>query len=135
MITYPEAFERLWAEYPQRPNNPKKPAFKQYQRRILEGVPVLTLLGAVMNYAGQMRYAGKIGTEYVMQAQTFLGPNERWVEFVPKMEKPKSAITSQALKYEGKWRKQLAESEERIDGRPFIRNIIEKLANKVGSRV
>lgn len=119
-MIYPEAFERLWCEYPQRPNNPKKPAFKQYQRRLLEGVPILTLLGAVMNYAGQMRHGGKIGTEYVMQAQTFFGPNERWLEFVPKPEKPKPAITV----------KHCPDPEARIDGRPFIREILNKLMNK-----
>lgn len=117
-MTYPEAFERIWSEYPQRPNNPKKPAFKQYQRRLLEGVPVLTLLGAVMNYAGQMRRAGKIGTEFILQAQTFFGPNERWLEFVPKPEKPKPTITIQHC----------PDHEERIDGRPYLRQIIEKLS-------
>lgn len=125
-MTYPEAFERLWSEYPQRPNNPKKPAFKQYQRRLLEGVPVLTLLGAVMNYAGQMRHAGKVGTEYVMQAQTFFGPNERWVEFVPKLEY--APVRKRDVK---KWEdKGWTKVEDRIDGRQFIKDILNKLASK-----
>lgn len=84
---YPDAFEEAWTAYPRRAGgNPKKLAFKAWRARLRErvdGRPITTeeeLLAAVKRYAAHIRAIGKEGTEYVMQAATFFGPNERWRE-------------------------------------------------------
>jgi len=90
---YPEDFELFWGCYPDRHGgNPKKSAYKTWRARRKEGVKIVDLMKAVKSYAREMNEAGKVGTEFVMQAQTFLGPNERWREYVEKEKKEQDRI-------------------------------------------
>lgn len=85
---YAGEFEWIWAAYPKRPNNARKPAFERYcQRR--KKVAYATLLRCTENYAKHIeREAAKArarGLGYdrnlIMQGQTFFGPNERYEPF------------------------------------------------------
>jgi hypothetical protein len=116
---YPAAFEEVWAAYPGRPNNPKKLAFKAWRARLLEGITAAELLICAKEYANQLRRSGKLGTEFVMMSSTFFGPNERWRDFVPK---PQIENTPRFV---------AQKQEERIDARPFIRELLENLAKGV----
>jgi hypothetical protein len=73
-------FEIFWQAYPKRSgSNPKKPALKCWQARLKEkGVTAADLIGSAKAYAGYCQATDKLGTEYVMQAKTFLGPNDCW---------------------------------------------------------
>ncbi|MGQ0335708.1 replication protein [Halomonas elongata] len=73
---YPDEFEKLWALYPKRGGgNPKKPAYRAWCARLNAGVAAETLHAAVERYAAFIRAKGDERTEFVMQAQRFLGPN------------------------------------------------------------
>lgn len=79
----PDGFERLWEAYPRRMGgNPKPLARKAYLARLRDGVDPNALYDAVMHYATFCREQAREGTEYVMQAATFLGPNGRWEEYM-----------------------------------------------------
>lgn len=119
---YPIAFLEAWKEYPRRePDNPRKPAFKAWQARVNEGIPIATLLAATKGYAASIRQRRLEGTEKVMMAATFYGCNERYVAFVPQL-KVEPGATARNDSSEPK------PVEERIDGRPFLREIIAKLS-------
>lgn len=76
---YTPEFETAWSIYPKRSGgNPKVGAFKAWRARLAEGVSAEELTEAARKYADYCEAAGKTGTELVMQAQTFWGPNERW---------------------------------------------------------
>lgn len=75
--------ERIWPVYPKRSNNPKKPARDKYAKLRKSGVEFEDLLQATKRYALFCKATGKTGTETVMQAQTFFGPNERWHDEFP----------------------------------------------------
>jgi hypothetical protein len=79
---YTTDFDEAWRTYPKRMgSNPKKLAWKQWNRRMVEGTPTAQLLQATRGYAASCEDSGIVGTEKVLQAATFYGPNERWVEF------------------------------------------------------
>lgn len=126
-MDYSEEFEAVWKVYPLRPNNPKKAAFKAYQARIRSGETADNLREAVIEYSKHLQRTGKIGTEYVMMAATFFGPNERYVPFIPKPEAP-------ALSPAPKRVEPPKAPEPVVDGRQFIREIIENLSKHRGLR-
>lgn len=76
---YVADFEAVWAVYPKRKNNPKKPALAAYKARRKAGVSHSVLLGAAQRYA-----ASRVEQDpnYTMQASTFFGPNERWADWI-----------------------------------------------------
>ncbi len=74
------AFETFWDAYPARSGgNPKRPAWVRW-RALTNGGGLseeeLVELGS--KYGAYIRKSGQEHTRFVMQAQTFLGPNERW---------------------------------------------------------
>lgn len=76
-IDYPDAFEELWAAYPERkPTNPKGKAFKAWKARIREGFAIDTMAAGVGLYAVYVRAEGKEGTSFFMHTATFLGPED-----------------------------------------------------------
>lgn len=86
-MTYPEDFETLWKIYPKRVGgNSKRKAYRAYQARVREGYELMCYVFDDNIRAGLRRYkafceaTGKIGTEYVMQAATFFGPDEHFLE-------------------------------------------------------
>ncbi|MDB4875727.1 MAG: hypothetical protein JWM41_2173 [Gemmatimonadetes bacterium] len=78
---YPDAFAATWAIYPPRAGNqPKHAAFKAWQARRTAGVTAEDMHAGVERYARFCASTGKLQTEFVMQAKTFFGPDERWSE-------------------------------------------------------
>jgi hypothetical protein len=74
-------FETAWTTYPSRSgDNPKRRALKAWRARRKAGVSAADLLAGVERYARYVRSTGQEGTESVMQAATFFGPDERWGE-------------------------------------------------------
>ena len=74
-------FATFMETYPYRPNNPKKLAFAQWNARLKEGRTTAELIRAAKNYRLFCEREGKEG-EFILMASTFLGPNERYVEFL-----------------------------------------------------
>jgi uncharacterized protein YdaU (DUF1376 family) len=78
---YPAPFLALWNAYPKRAGgNSKRDAFKAYRARLAAGVAHEELAAGVARYARYCTATGKVGTDYVKQAATFLGPGEHWRE-------------------------------------------------------
>lgn len=78
---YPADFEAVWALYPARHGgNPKKDAFKHWNARRRDGVSAEEMLAGVQRYAAHLKAAGKLGTEYVMQAVRFFGTSRQYAE-------------------------------------------------------
>lgn len=79
--SYDEAFETLWQAYPRRAGgNPKKGAHRAYLATLNRGIKSKAMLDGTQRYARFCTATKKEGTEYVMMAATFLGPNEHWAE-------------------------------------------------------
>lgn len=76
-VPYSEAFEAFWAAYPR--HVAKKLAWVAWRRRLAEGVPAEVLVRAAAHYA--LATADR-EERYVMHPATFLGPNERWRDYV-----------------------------------------------------
>lgn len=78
---YPPEFEAVWTLYPKRTGgNSKRDAFKAWRARLRAGVTVEVLHAGVERYRAYCDREGKTGSQYVMQAQTFFGPGERYLE-------------------------------------------------------
>lgn len=123
-LIYTSEFESAWVLYPSRGDapNPKLVAFKAWKARLREGITPDELLPCVLEYSRACRRMGKTGTEFVMQAATFFGPNRRWEDY---KHKPLPLPETKPIS--------VREPEERIDARPFIKEILEKLAGAVKS--
>lgn len=83
---YTSVFETFWESYPRHTN--KRGAFKAWSSRLKEKVDSNELIVCAKQYAKLMR--GK-DQQYIMHASTFLGPNERYKDFIQKEDdKPKT---------------------------------------------
>lgn len=80
-MEYTQEFNDLWEVYPKRAGcNPKKLAYKKYQARLKEGVSHQDLMDNLCKYRVYCQKTDRIGTEYVLQAATYFGPNEYYLE-------------------------------------------------------
>lgn len=77
---YTSVFESFWAIYPK--NIGKKEAFKNWNTRLKEKVEPETLIQAATNYATECKKRGT-SPEYIMHPSTFLGPNEKYADYIP----------------------------------------------------
>ena len=78
---YSFEFEQFWKAYPKRDGgNSKRAAFKAWKARLRAGVKSDDLILSASRYAEQMTAQGRIGTSFVKQASTFLGPDDHWQE-------------------------------------------------------
>lgn len=84
---YSEQFQTLWEALPKKSTSSKRAAWKAYNARLREGISHATLLAAAVEYARERD--GKAET-YTMQAQTFLGPNERWKPYAERRQQQAS---------------------------------------------
>ena len=76
---YGAAFEFAWLNYPKRAgSNPKNKAAAAYQKRVDEGSSEDALLFCVQDYCAFCDATQKTGTELVMQASRFFGPNREF---------------------------------------------------------
>lgn len=77
----PDLFDEAWAAYPKREGgNSKSGAQKAWNARIRIGMKAEDMLAGVKRYAAFCQAKGMVGTQYVMQAQTFFGPEGKWTE-------------------------------------------------------
>ena len=81
-VVYWDFFEAVWGDYPKRSgSNPKQKAFAAFKARSHESedknINMTMALGA-NQYALFCDATGKTGTEYVMQAATFFGPDKHY---------------------------------------------------------
>jgi len=84
---YSEPFNQFWSVYPARAGgNPKRGAHRAWLATLRRGVDADLVLAGAVRYARFCTATKKAGTEYVMMAATFLGPNEHWSELwiIPK---------------------------------------------------
>lgn len=78
-LVYPREYEVFWQAYPdRRGSNSKKGGYRKWRQTVLDGVRPDRLYEAVLNYRSYLESEGKVGTPYVKQAKTFLGPDEHW---------------------------------------------------------
>ncbi|MDR7040513.1 uncharacterized protein YdaU (DUF1376 family) [Methylobacterium sp. BE186] len=86
--TEPDRFEEFWSAYPKRRgDNPRKSAAKAYSAAIRRGATHTAIMAGVTGYAAELREAGKLETEFVAQAATWLN-QERYERFATKPEPP-----------------------------------------------
>lgn len=85
---YPDDFEQMWKIYPKRAgDNSKKKAAAAWSARLREGHTADAMMKGVQDYAAWCEATGKIGTEHVMMAATFFGPDDP-PRFLVKRERP-----------------------------------------------
>lgn len=122
---YSEEFLKFWSEYPKRDRpDAKKPAYKRWLARLAEPEVTAELLtSAAREYAAYLRRKGKYGTEFVLTAEVFLGPNERWVPWVP--QKPADAPVAPRKPTLVDTAEERANPEE---AKAFIRELLQGLA-------
>jgi hypothetical protein len=84
-------FEEFWKTYPKRAGaNPKTPARQKFLAAVNSGVSPAEITQAARRYAGEQRQLGKIGTEHVAMASTWLN-QKRWGDYpatAPPSKKP-----------------------------------------------
>ncbi len=80
-LDYSPEFEALWHEYPKRAGgNPKRLADRSFNARLAEGVTPEAMRDGMTRYRRFIEATGKLGTEYVMQAARFFGPDRPFEE-------------------------------------------------------
>lgn len=78
---YPPDFEAAWAAFPKRAgDNPKRTAWHAWRARLAAGDTAEDMAAGVARFAAYCRGTGKVGTEYVMQAQRFFGPSRPFAQ-------------------------------------------------------
>lgn len=78
-MSYPANFLQIWDLFPKRVGaNPKKRAFKAYQARLKEGSTAEEMKSGAIKYLCFCVNTGKIGTEFIMMAATFFGPDSHY---------------------------------------------------------
>jgi uncharacterized protein YdaU (DUF1376 family) len=89
---YPPEFEECFAAYPRRNgDNPKRAALRAWSARRADGHELAPLLNGVRRYAAWCEATDKIGTETVMQAKRFFGPD---APFLNGWESPAKTATN-----------------------------------------
>lgn len=77
--SYPEEFEWIWKNKPERSgSNGKKSAYNACRARIKDGATWRELAEGLKRYAAHCKADGKLNTPYVMQMATFFGPDEHF---------------------------------------------------------
>lgn len=82
-------WEEAWAAYPKRPGNSKADTYRQWLKRVKEGVDPLTMLEGALRYRRYVDAEQKDPT-YVKQSQTFFGQGKHfesdWTPTAPRDE-------------------------------------------------
>lgn len=76
---YTSDFEEFWSAYPRKVG--KKAAFDKWRARLKEGVTPGELIMAARHYAEICAQDGR-EERYIMHPETFLGPRERWKDYL-----------------------------------------------------
>lgn len=108
-IEYSPEFLELKAIYPKRcGGNPWPRAFKAFKARLKQGYDYDEIKAGLIRYADFCDKTGKTGSEFVLQAATFFGLDERWTE---EYELPKPKIQDQ---FKGMTRDQQIEAKAKL---------------------
>lgn len=99
-------FDLFWRQYPKRAGGNSRTAALAKYRTVRRGaVTADVVLAGVQRYATYCQATGKVGTEYVKQAVTFLGPARHWedpwdvpVGALPTARQPFGYIDSEAAR-------------------------------------
>lgn len=84
-------FLEALAEYPKRPGNSKADTYKQWMRRVGEGVDPLDMLEGARRYRKYVE-ATKTPPGYIKQSQTFFGPGKHFEsDWTPSIADPMAA--------------------------------------------
>jgi hypothetical protein len=75
----PKAFERFWAAYPSRPDNPKAAARQVFERRVREGADPEVIVAAAGRYRAFVA-SRKLDSIYIPHARTWLS-QRRWEDY------------------------------------------------------
>jgi hypothetical protein len=79
----PKLFDEFLAAYPKRGGaNPREPARKAFSDALSSGIEADEIIGSARAYALELEKTGKIGTQYVAKAETWL-LERRWVDYRP----------------------------------------------------
>lgn len=89
---YSSDFEAFWAQYPRKAN--KKGAFTKWKATLRKkgGPSAPDLIGAATRYAAVCQRKGTT-QDYMLHAATFLGPQERWREYLVDEPVPETPTT------------------------------------------
>lgn len=92
-LTSSTGFEEAWRAYPKRAGgNPRIAAEKQWNARLKQGHTADEMYDGTIRYALYVEAVGNLGTEYVMMARTFYGPQLLFLEpWEPARAKPQQA--------------------------------------------
>lgn len=93
------AFEEFWKAYPKRGGgpNPKGRARKAWNARMKNGATPEIVMAGLTRYVRYMHVKGKLHTDFVMQAATFLGPDEHYLESYAVPSKPGAPVEAVAI--------------------------------------
>lgn len=82
-VDFADIERRFWANYPKRlGSNPKKPANDKLRVKIKAGADPERIIAGAGAYASEQQRLGKVGTEYIAQAVTWIN-QERWDDHLP----------------------------------------------------
>lgn len=80
-VSTADGFLEFWESYPKRSGgNPRDRAERAWRARLKEGVEPGEIMAGLRRYSAWLAQARKLGSEFVMQAATFVGPGKRWTE-------------------------------------------------------
>lgn len=95
----PEGFDAFWAAYPKRDGNAdRKGAVKAFAPAVKRAGDHSLITRAAARYAAHCREKGKLGTEFVKQARSWLN-GDLWREWLP--QEPTKAAVSRVMVREG----------------------------------
>jgi hypothetical protein len=95
----PDGFDAFWAAYPKRDGNAdRKGAVKAFSQAIRRAGDHSLVTRAAARYAAHCREKGKLGTEFVKQARSWLN-GDFWREWLP--QEPTKAAVSRVMVREG----------------------------------
>lgn len=95
---YPSDFEEFWSVYPRKVN--KKGAYTKWRATLRkDDAPTKQeLIECAKRYAAECKRKGT-SQEYIMHAATFLGPQERWRDYMEEAPEPHSQAAPEYLPY------------------------------------
>ncbi len=98
---YSPEFESAWKAYPKRhTSSNKKATYKQWKARLNNGFTGEQMTEGVNRYYAFCKAEGQLGTKFVKMPETFLGPNEHFMEEwrASKSEAPDSPFSDRPKK-------------------------------------
>ena len=117
--TSDDGFQEFWKAYPKRAgSNPKAKALTRWLSNRKRSIGSTEMIAGALRYARFLKATGKIGTEYVQQAVTFLGQNEGWTEdwTVTESDRAKVEEVHPSVEFNRKWKAREDAMESEDDG-------------------